>query len=76
MISTLSKIKISLKLLYSRTETVEGRISELEDMSLRLYGQKGKETKNKKQKKRRRREIKRWGKERIFEGIMAISFSN
>ena len=75
MISTLFKIKISLKLLYSRTETVEGRISELEDMSLRLSGQRSKETKNKKR-RRRRREIKRWGKERIFEGIMAISFSN
>ena len=55
LISTLFKIKISLKLLYSRTETVEGRISELEDMYLRLYGQRSKETKNKKQKKKKKK---------------------
>ena len=55
LISTLFKIKISLKLLYSRTETVERRISELEDMSLRLYGQRSKEIKNKKQKKKKKK---------------------
>ena len=58
LISILFKIKISLKLLYSRTETVEGRISELEDMSLRLYGQRSKETKNKKQKKKKKKKKK------------------
>lgn len=43
LISTLSKIKISLKLLYSRTETVEGRISKLEVFE--IIWSEGKETK-------------------------------
>lgn len=66
----MSKIKISLKLLYSRTETVEGRISELE--GLWDYMVRG----AKRQKKTGAGGIKRWGRERIFEGIMAICFSN